>query len=188
MRADTSERFADMFRKVRMDCGKSQQYLADTIGVSKKTIQNWESGFSSPPFGGLEIFQALGANPTPYYLRFLYPSLEKDTEDVEERLITCIKSLSEIQKEKLLFLFLGDHGSSLSGMVELMTGHLQMPLRDRVTIANAVISNYDLASTLGELSCPDDVQPDIEILKTSLLHSVLAVKKREKSYSLLKKE
>lgn len=33
-----------IFAKYREECGYSQQYVADRMGVSKSTVHNWEKG------------------------------------------------------------------------------------------------------------------------------------------------
>lgn len=47
-RIERAKRFAKVWWKSRDDVGKSQEFMALSMGVSKKTIQNWEKGLSSP--------------------------------------------------------------------------------------------------------------------------------------------
>ena len=78
-RIDISEKFASMWRKSREDAGKSQDFMAKAMRVSKRTIQNWEAGISCPSqSAGLEWFQILGLAPLPYYLELLYPEHTKN--------------------------------------------------------------------------------------------------------------
>ena len=66
------KRFAEIWWKSRADAGMTQERLAVELGVSRKTIQNWESGATSPSlYQGTEWFRALGLNPLPYYNFFL---------------------------------------------------------------------------------------------------------------------
>lgn len=41
-RIERVKRFAKIWWKSRADAGKSQEFMALSLGVSKKTIQNWE--------------------------------------------------------------------------------------------------------------------------------------------------
>ena len=100
-RIDRVNRFSKIWWQSRADAKKSQEYMALSLGVSKKTIQNWEKGTSSPDlFQGCEWFRVLGLNPMPYYLAFLYPDTfgtpqAFDNEDaVEKALILLIRQSS----------------------------------------------------------------------------------------------
>ena len=73
-RIERAKRFSKIWWQSRADSGKSQEYMALGLGVSKKTIQNWEKGITSPDlFQSSEWFRLLGLNPLHYYLEFLYP-------------------------------------------------------------------------------------------------------------------
>lgn len=37
------------FRELRASTGMTQQGFADHFGIPKRTIENWDSGVSSPP-------------------------------------------------------------------------------------------------------------------------------------------
>lgn len=168
---EISDRLAQMWRRSREDAGKSQEYMAKALGVSKKTIQNWEDGTSSPAhLKAFAWFDALGVPPLPYYLDLLYPDIMKRLEEdpteevITDTLVTAVKHLGFEQKKKLLYLFLGEHGSSVTGILELMTAHLQSPLRDRISIAHSVSNNYRLALQTGNVIRPDDIQPDLDLL------------------------
>lgn len=111
--------FGDMHARVRIKAGKSQEYMAMEIGVSKRTIQNWEKGISSPSFfQSLEWFRILKINPIPYYIQCVFPyknvsGKKTDPDDViEERFKMILEQLSITDKRSLVFLFLGEHGSS----------------------------------------------------------------------------
>lgn len=90
-------RFSRIWWKSRADAGLSQEEMAIGLGVSKKTIQNWEKGISAPDlFQGSEWFRLLGLNPMPYYLEFVYPTLfsdfspDKSDAEIEDALIHLI--------------------------------------------------------------------------------------------------
>lgn len=100
-KTDRNKRFARIWSLSRSDAGKTQEYMANGLGVSKKTIQNWEKGVSAPDlYEGAEWFRVLGSNPMPYYLAFLYPWLfdgikpEDDDQEIEEALLFLVKNMT----------------------------------------------------------------------------------------------
>ena len=45
---DRERQFAKIWADSRVDAGKTQDYMAKGLGVSKKTIQNWENDVRKP--------------------------------------------------------------------------------------------------------------------------------------------
>jgi DNA-binding XRE family transcriptional regulator len=174
-RVNRVQRFAKIWWSSRAEAGKSQEFMALGLGVSKKTIQNWEKGISSPDFfQGSEWFRLLNINPTKYYLAFLYPQsfgqLKPTDEDekVEETLFQLIKHTTPMEKRELLFLMSGLHGSSWSSLLQMVTAHCHTSMKSRVPIARTILENYEMeAATIG-LVCPDNIQPDLDILKYAI--------------------
>lgn len=127
-------RFSRIWWKSRADAGLSQEEMAIGLGVSKKTIQNWEKGISAPDlFQGSEWFRLLGLNPMPYYLEFVYPTLfsdfspDKSDAEIEDALIHLIRQASPKEKRELLFLMAGKHGSSWFALLQMFTAHCHTP-------------------------------------------------------------
>ena len=184
---EDADRFGQMWRTSREDAGKSQDYMAKALGVSKKTVQNWENGTSAPnQLKGFEWFHVLGLQPLPYYLRVLFPEQFKDIQDdknVESALIACIKSASPEFKRKLLYMLAGKHGSSPIGIVELITAHLHTPLRNRLNIAENVKTNYEIAERKNELILPEHVPANINALSKAIVAAKESIIRAENSYS-----
>lgn len=110
-KSDRVKRFAQIWSLSRADTGKTQEYMANGLGVSKKTIQNWEKGASAPDlFEGSEWFRVLGINPLPYYLAFLYPWMfdgikpDDNDEEIEQALLFLVKNMTQVEKRQLLYL------------------------------------------------------------------------------------
>lgn len=170
------DRLAEMWRKSREDAGKSQEYLAKKLGVSKKTIQNWESGYSSPSQAmGFKWFNALNLQPMPYYLNALYPQDFSHTDSVndeyvEESLIKYIKSLRPADKRKLLFVIYGDHGSAFNELIEMLTAHFHTPDECRLVIAQNILTNYLLSEANNSLVATNKIMPNIGIFKRAILN------------------
>lgn len=40
---------SDIIRNIRMQTGLSQRQFAETFGIPRRTLENWESGSRTPP-------------------------------------------------------------------------------------------------------------------------------------------
>ena len=70
---ENAQRFGAMLAKSRTDAGQTQKYMAQALGKSVNTIQNWESGVGEPGYRTLEKwFDALGINMELYILNYKY--------------------------------------------------------------------------------------------------------------------
>lgn len=173
--AERESRFAQIWATSRADAGKSQDYMAKGLGVSKKTIQNWENGVTAPDFFmGSKWFQVLGMNPVPYYLSFLFPNLfdgispEDDDDEIEKALIALIRNSTSVEKRELLFLMAGRHGSSWYSLLQMFTAHCHTSMKSRIGVARNILDNYEIEQATGQLVCPENVKPDIEMLRNAV--------------------
>lgn len=194
-RIQKMQRFAKIWWKSRADAGKSQEYMAMGLGVSKKTIQNWEKGVSSPNlFQSSEWFELLGLNPLTYYLAFIYPwlfdtlSVYSTDEEIEEILICLIKQSTPMEKRQLLYLMIGDHGSSWYSLLQMFTAHCHTTMKTRVTASRIILENFEMEKELGSLVCKDNVMPDIKMLKYAISQGKNAVEHNNYGYSTQKYE
>lgn len=186
-----TQRVARLLSHARYDAGFSQQYVADALGVSKKTIQNWEDGSVSPSITKVfAFFKAIDRQPMPAFLELLYEDNFKDisAQDKDDRitraLLDVVSALPPATKRKLLYCAYGDHGSSAICVLELITAHLQTPLRDRIGVANTVRMNYHIAKENGELAGADHIQPDVELLDKALAEAYTAVTNNKATYTI----
>lgn len=192
-RIDRIQRFARMWWQSRAEGRKSQEYMALALGVSKKTIQNWEKGMSAPDlFQGAEWFRVLGLNPLRYFSGFLYPDMTGNTDSEKEATVTSealhsiIDSLSTDEQKDLLFMLTGSHGSTRRGVLEMMTAYCHISLGSRVGVARQVLEQYQMASANDALVCPDERQPAVALLETSIDAAKQAVCEGKTHYSLVK--
>ncbi|MGN0494079.1 MAG: helix-turn-helix transcriptional regulator [Acutalibacteraceae bacterium] len=186
---DQAIRFSKIWWKSRADAEKSQEYMALGLGVSKKTIQNWEKGIASPNlYQGIEWFQLLGLNPIHYYLEFLYPWIfngdgnDEEDKTLEEALISLIKNSSTLEKKQLLFLISGNHGSSWYALLQLFTAHCHTSMQSRAATARLILDNYEIENKNSKLVCPDDIKPDMSILNQAISKGKMAAMKNDKGY------
>lgn len=188
---ELADNIAKILKTAREDADLSQEQIAKSLNISKTTVQNWEKGFKSPNFLTiLKWFNICEVQPLSYFLNVLYPEHTADAdlseEQITDAIIDFIKALPLHYKQELFYQFYGEHGSSPLGILELATAHLQVPLRDRLNIAQSVIINYEVSEAREALSCPQDIQPDLDILKHSLESGTCAVKNGQSSYSNIK--
>lgn len=102
-----------------------------------------------------------------------------------EKLKLLIDTLPEEGISQLLYLISGDHGSSPRAVLQLITAHLQTPMRDRVTQAGVIIKNYEIAHKKNLLSNKDQVQPNMKLLHKAWERGEQAVMEDEDSYNMI---
>lgn len=165
---------AEVLRRTRNESGKSQESMAFELQVARKTIQNWESGTSEPSVSQfIEWFKVVGKNPLPFLLQNVYPEMDKidinnDDAKLRKALIGIIEQLPAEGMRQLMFLFYANHGSDPRAVMNLVTAHLQTPMKDRVTQAEVVCKNYEMAKKKGTVVQPDYIQPDIECVRNAI--------------------
>lgn len=179
-----ADRLAYMFRSAREDAGKSQDYMAKALNVSKKTVQNWESGYSSPSqLHGFQWFYALGVSPFPYYLKLFYPSdYGMDDEGIEKELINVIHDMPPRAKANLLYILKGKHGSVPASVLDMVVAHLHVPLKDRLIVASTILNNYRLEEARKKLINEGEAMPDIDRLSRAIVNATEAVILNNKEY------
>ena len=187
---ENKKRLALALQRARQEGGKSQEYMGFELQVARKTIQNWEKGVSSPSFDQcIAWFKALNVAPLPYLFQYVFPDMDgiksKDNDEkLRQSLITLVRSLPPEGVRQLLFLFYGEHGSSPRGVLNMINAHLQTPLPNRVTQAGVILHNYEIASQRGELVCPNNIKPNVDLLKQALSEGEKAVIERKDNYIL----
>lgn len=186
---ELQERFARIWRVSRAQAGISQDAIAKRLGVSKKTVQNWEAGTSCPSQSmGLAWFRACGVQPLPYYLSILYPGFgdipaNPTDKQVDEYIMKVISGMPARTKRQILYMLSGYHGSSVVGVMEMVNAHLQTPLRDRVNVAQNISTNYTFAETGNMIRCPKHIQPNMDILNMMIDKGKDAVLKGREEYT-----
>lgn len=193
-RTERVQMFADIHVKARLAANKSQEFMAIELGVAKKTVQNWEKGISSPSFfQSLEWFRVLNTNPFPYYMSIMYPE-EYDqiksantVAETNDAFDTLIKQISTNDKRALLYIFYGSHGGDPHTIINLMLAHLHTPLQARITQAMLITYIYEMQEEIDNLICKDDIMPNMEELKNSMMRARVAALHKQYGYSVLDK-
>lgn len=186
-RAERAKRFANVFAHSRYDADVTQQYIALSLGVTRKTVKAWETGESCPNmFQAAEWFRTIGLNPLPYFLEFLYPSLfsiKGETNEVDEAIKAMLSMMSVTEKKQLLFLMSGRHGSSGHAMLQMMVANCHTSLRARNQVAHIIANNYEIEEATSGLVCPDDAMPDMEVFQNAISESLHSIKAGDSGYS-----
>lgn len=183
---------AEALRTTRNVSGKSQEYMAFELGITRRTVQNWENGVSEPSIGQtIKWFQLTDKNPIPFLLQHTYPDMDKishkdDDEKILSSLIQIINDLPAESIRQLMYLFFGNHGSSPRAVLQMITAHLQTPMKDRITHGQLIATNYEIAKLTGSLNNPDFIQPDYDYLEAAINTAKAAVAKNAKEYSTIK--
>lgn len=189
------KRIAEIFSTTRYKSGYSQEYMAAELGVSKKTIQNWEKGTSCPSLlQVLDWFDVIGENPTPYIMSCAYPNeIKKNIDASNDKEINkifkkTIESLPAQAKKGMIYLFCGNHGSSPEALLQLTLAHIHLPMRDRLAPAVIVAQMYKMEESLGNLVCTEDIMPNMDILERAIMNAKDAVQKNNYGYFLKEKD
>lgn len=190
---ERKQRFAKIWWKSRSDAKKSQEYMAIHLGISKRTVQNWERGVSSPDlFQSAEWFSLLGQNPLHYYFEYLYPSLYESSsslnkdEDVEQRLLCLVKQMTPVEQKQLLYMVAGDHGSSWYPLLQMIVAHCHTTMKSRVSAARVIAENYEMEVKSGDAIGLDNVLPDMETLNFAIAQGKLSAQDRKTGYTTQK--
>lgn len=180
---------ADALRITRNESGKSQEYMAFELGVTRRTILNWENGTSEPTVShAIKWFRLVDKNPIPYLLQCSYPDMDKISyADNDAKILAALMQLiNDLPAEgvrQLMYLFFGNHGSSPRAVLQMITAHLQTPMKDRIAHGQLVATNYEIAQKTNSLAQPKHIQPDLDCLNAAIVSAKSAVEKNAKEYT-----
>lgn len=183
---------SEALRKTRYESGKSQEYMALELGVTRRTIQNWENDVSEPTVSqAIMWFKLSGKNPIPYLLQTVYPDIDKiSSKDSDAKILTSLlRLINDLPSEgvrQLMYLFFGNHGSSPRAVLQMITAHLQTPMKDRIAHGQLVATNYELAEKTGTLAHPDHIKPDLDCLNAAIKAAKDSVENDSKEYTIVR--
>lgn len=183
------DRLADMWREAFLNSGLSQRELSKQIGVSRAAMQNWADGTTAPDLK--TTLKALSKIPNvtifPALLKVVFPELFSLKETAEKR-AAVVRFYKEIASplfiEQEYYILFGQHGSSHLGLKQMCVAHLQSTLSDRRKNCHQCIQAYQDAQTMGMLTDPHEVQPDMEILTTCFDRSTESVLAGRSGYTI----
>lgn len=186
----TAEKIGQALAKARVAAGLSQHDMARRIGKGRATIQNWESGASSPPTDKImDWFEACGCSPLAPMQEMLHPELYRQTasdmtdEELDDALWAYFAQAPRIVKEMILFIAMGRHGSYPPAVFAEVCANLHTPLQNKVSVCGQVLDNYTCAAATGTDPVPGEVQPPVELLRTAYKAGKDAARKGEHAYT-----
>lgn len=188
---ENAQRFGAMLAKSRTDAGKTQKYMAQALGKSVNTIQNWESGVGEPGYRTLEKwFDALGINMELYILNYKYRNHFDMQDSNIQKIKDCVHTYinnqcSERDIRQLAFCMFGNTGSSFHEQLNMLTANNHCTMRSRVNACQLILDNFTMEQAHEELVRSDQVMPDVETLKNALTKGRSAAYAGENGYTLI---
>lgn len=180
----------EMLLQARLDSGLSQSKLAERLHVSRSTIANWESGYTSSITlqNAIDGFRALGVPMYPYLMSVLYDeelsSINTDTDmsNVREKLSLYVNELDDFHARELLYILDGTHGSSPTGTLDMASTYLHLPLTWKCITARSIVDAYEMFEEMGRIDNSDNLVPKIETLKKCIEAARQAVLEGKDTY------
>lgn len=185
------KRIAKALEMARSKAGISQERLAKRMGVSRPTIAGREQGTS--PVSLAELIDwcvSCGVPAKRYTDACIHPGLleymEDDitTEEKRQILHAVVDEMSNYEVDGWLYLYYGDHGSDPLGVLTEVLANLHTPLRDRVTIVNAIIGHYRMARSTDTDPDPNGIQPVMPIVQQASDCGTEAARRGDDAYSV----
>lgn len=188
---EDKKRLSNMLILSRAESGLSQERVALELGITRKTVQNWERGISAPTLPqAISWFRVMKIAAMPYLIQFIFPDMEgisaKDSDDkLRKELLSLIEAMPAEGVRQLMYLLYADHGSSPRAALNLMTAHLQCSLRDRYHHAKIIIDDYKLSYERNETVQPQHIQPNVELIDDAIAQSRTAILNEKNNYMLV---
>lgn len=168
--SDRAREFGLMLEKSRTEAGKSRKYMAEKLGKSAATIQNWEAGIGEPGYHALEQwFRILGKDVERYIMEYRHPgmfsSTPKNVDEMREKLHKYMDlHFTNEDIRRAYFCIFGKTGSSWREQLNMIVANNHCSMRSRVNVSQTVYDNFLMESARGELVNMDGVMPDLESL------------------------
>lgn len=183
---------AKALEMARTKAGLSQEKLAKRLGISKPTVASRERGTS--PVTLPEIFKWCVACRIPARRCMdacIYPGLldylQEDISTAEKRQIlhAAVDEMSNYEVDGWLYLYYGDHGSDPMAVLTEVLANLHTPLRDRVSIVNAIIGHYEMTQSTKTDPDPNGTQPVMDVVRQARDCGTAAAKNLDDAYSMM---
>lgn len=105
----------------------------------------------------------------PYLMSMLYSdklvSSGSTSFNAKNQLSLYINELDDFHVLELLYILSGNHGSSPTGTLDMITAYLHLPLATRLCSTENILNNYEIAEALGTLVNDNQILPKTATLK-----------------------
>ena len=163
---------AKALEMARAKAGLSQEKLAKRLGISKPTVASRERGTSPVTLADIINWCVACSIPARRCMdACIYPGLldylQEDISTAEKRQIlhAAVDEMSNYEVNGWLYLYYGDHGSDPMGVLTEVLANLHTPLRDRVSIVNAIIGHYEMTQSTKTDPDPNGIQPVMDVVR-----------------------
>ena len=163
---------AKALEMARAKAGLSQEKLAKRLGISKPTVASRERGTSPVTLADIINWCVACSIPARRCMdACIYPGLldylQEDISTTEKRQIlhAAVDEMSNYEVDGWLYLYYGDHGSDPMGVLTEVLANLHTPLRDRVSIVNAIIGHYEMTQSTKTDPDPNGTQPVMDVVR-----------------------
>ena len=163
---------AKALEMARAKAGLSQEKLAKRLGISKPTVASRERGPSPVTLADIINWCVACSIPARRCMdACIYPGLldylQEDISTAEKRQIlhAAVDEMSNYEVDGWLYLYYGDHGSDPMGVLTEVLANLHTPLRDRVSIVNAIIGHYEMTQSTKTDPDPNGTQPVMDVVR-----------------------
>ena len=95
-----------------------------------------------------------------------------------------IKNSSAFEKEQLLYLMSGTHGSPWFVLLQLLTAHCHTSLQSRLTAARTIFDNYEIEEKTQKSVNPEAIKPNLKLLEVALEQCKKAAQNKQAGYSI----
>ena len=183
---------AKALEKTRTKAGLSQERLAKLLGISKPTVASRERGTSPVTLADIINWCVACSIPARRCLdACIYPGLldylqeDISTEEKRQILHAAVDEMSNYEVDGWLYLYYGDHGSDPMAVLTEVLANLHTPLRDRVSIVNAIIGHYEMAQSTKTDPDPNGTQPVMDVVRQARDCGTAAAKNLDDAYSMM---
>ena len=163
---------AKALEMARAKSGLSQEKLAKRLGISKPTVASRERGTSPVTLADIINWCVACSIPARRCMdACIYPGLldylqeDISTEEKHQILHAAVDEMSNYEVDGWLYLYYGDHGSDPMGVLTEVLANLHTPLRDRVSIVNAIIGHYEMTQSTKTDPDPNGTQPVMDVVR-----------------------
>ena len=183
---------AKALEMARAKAGLSQEKLAKRLGISKPTVASRERGTSPVTLADIINWCVACSVPARRCMdACIYPGLldylqeDISTEEKRQILHAAVDEMSNYEVDGWLYLYYGDHGSDPMAVLTEVLANLHTPLRDRVSIVNAVIGHYEMAQSTKTDPDPNGTQPVMDVVRQARDCGTAAAKNLDDAYSMM---
>lgn len=179
---------AEILQDLRRTAGLSKAKMALEMQVDERTYSRYEDGSSAPTLPAfLNLLDQIDAPVMNTIVRHLYPeTFESSAGAAQLRKVLSdyiLTGASDRSIQEMAYLIYGPHGSPLEAQLQLFTAIDHLPMDSRLLIAKMALNMWEIENARGGLINPENVQPDMELLRAAIIKAHMAVVEGRSNYT-----